>query len=224
MSNLGLMVSRIASEIRRTGMNDEIKYAIAAAVEFWRKKRTNFNQLKFTFSTVVGQEYYTSSASTNIPLIAKIDVAMFVDGVYEAPLELIDSSWIDEQGLVSANYRAQPEKLAYIRSSIRLFPLPNAVKTIRIDGLLELIDSNGSAGLQRLTRDNVLSLPSSYASAWFTDGFEIIKSYAKGYLNLHVIKNTNEASMMYSDARDMADNKGDQAQTEGSNDMVQPSW
>lgn len=224
MSNLGLMVSRIASEIRRTGMNDEIKYAVAAAVEFWRKKRTNFNQLNFTFSTAIAQEYYTSADSTNIPLIAKIDIAMYVDGTYERALDLVDSNWIDDQGLVSASFRSEPEYLAYIRSSVRLFPVPNVAKTIRIEGLLELIDSSGATGLQRLTRDNVLNLPDSYASAWFTEGFEIIKSYAKGYLNLHVIKNTNEASMMYSDARDMADNKGDQAQTEGSNDMVQPSW
>lgn len=222
MSNLVTMVTEIGADLRRSSMTDDIKKAIAAGAAFMRPRRLWFNVKTFTFTEVASREYYDQDDSNNIPLVAKFDFVKRVDGQYEYELYPKDTDWIDAQN-VGSSYRSQPQNYAYVRETIRLFPIPSTTKTISVNGILEAIDSGGAAGKQRLLRTNVLTLPDSYASIWFTDdvAYMALKSWAKGYLYTHKLGNAQTGAAMYAEANDLATEGKSQGQSQsGGDDMV----
>lgn len=201
------MVTEIAGDLRRSGMDADIKLAIAAAAEFYRTQRLGkFNTQTFDFSTVIAREYYDSTNSTSIPLIAIDDGLIILDTTNLAAqiiLKKKPTEWID-QNTLGAAYRTSPEFYALTRDKVRLFPIPAAVQTIRFNGVLEVVDATQAVGLTRLSRDGVAALPGNYASAWFTNGlaYEAMKAWAKGNLFFHKLRNQQEAAGHFSASSD----------------------
>lgn len=186
------MVSEIRGEIRRSGMDDAIKGAICAAVQFHRDKRFRWNELSFSFPTVVNQQTYDASDTASIGLLASIDSLKITSP--ELALVPRDINWVKERvNQVSGT----PSGYAYYQESIWLDPKPSSVFTVEALGVQELKDLAGAAGLQSITRVNILLLPTSYTTAWFTDGYDVIKSWAKGYVNAHYLHNQTEATGMF---------------------------
>src|SRR5688572_21412958 len=95
MSTLGDMVSEIRGEIRRSGMDDAIKGAICAAVQFHRDKRFRWNELSFTFATVANQQEYDVTDSASIGLLASIDSLKVSNP--ETALIARDINWLKER-------------------------------------------------------------------------------------------------------------------------------
>jgi hypothetical protein len=223
MSTLGGMVAEIGADLRRPTYTTNIKLAIAAAAAFFRSRRTQFNYKTFTFNTAILQEYYDATDSANIPLIAKEDAVTYVDGTMEYELKKVTSDWIDTHQL-QAGYSALPEKWAFVDGEIRLYPVPNAARVVRFDGIIEVIDANQSLANQRLLKTNVLALPDGYASDWFTDGngYEAIKYWAKGHMLTNLLRNPTEGQSMFTLAEGMINTATGQAQSsDGSGDEVQ---
>lgn len=218
MASLDALVTEIRGELRSSASADNVKVAIAASIDWFRSRRLRFNELKFTFSTIAAQEYYDDTDDDNIPLIAKIDSAVLNPGSNESDLDLVNSDFIDSRGYTTGD----PERVAYIRESLRLHPVPTSVKSIRIDGVLELIDSAQSTADQRLLPENVLTIPGNYSSRWFKDGKEIIKAWAKGYVYLHNLRNSTEAKVMFEAAEAFASRSAANAQA-SSSDMTIPT-
>lgn len=224
MSTFGIMITEIEGDLRRSNMTDDVKKAIAAALAFYRNRRLAINTKTFTFTTVISQEYYTSADNANIPLVAKDDSVTLIDGTIEFPIKKVDTDWMDRNA-ISATYTSVPDHYAYVRQSFRLFPVPNAAKTVRVNGILELIDANQPAADRRLLLTNCLTVNLSYSSDWFTDGvgYQIIKAWAKGAIYKHKLRNQEEAVSQWSLAADFAAEGKAQAAESSGTGFVEPT-
>lgn len=218
MSSLGFMVTEIRGELRRTGMDDAIKGAICAAVIYHRDKRFRWNELSFTFPTAANQQTYDESDTASIGLLASIDSLKVSDP--EIALIPRDINWIKERvNQASGN----PTGYSYYEESIWLDPTPSQVFTIEVLGVQELKDVNQAAGFQIIGRDNILTLDDSYTTAWFMEGYDVIKSWAKGYISLHHLRNAAESDAMFSAATALRSDQEDQLNKVGGSGFVRPT-
>lgn len=192
MSTFGTMVAEIREEIRRSGMDNAIKRAIGAAVVYHRDKRFLWNELSFTLATVANQAAYDSTDDANIGRLAKIDTAKIA-----SPATVLTPRTLAYIRGKLTQTSGTPADIAFFQEEITLDPAPSSVLSINIDGLLELKDTNmvtTPVNLQVINRANILSIPDAYTTAWFVEGFEIIKSWAKGYLYQNNLRNTEQAA------------------------------
>lgn len=179
MSNYGTLQSRIANEIARTDLTAEIKEAIQTSIKKYERKRYYFNvKVESTFSTVSDQEYYTSSALSDIPDIAEIISATIAVSGVKQPLEWFDHVQIDQ--MQNGQVKGTPEAYSYAEQRLRLYPIPNSVQTIT---------------LAYVYRFATLSADGN-TNAWMTDGEELIRCCAKSELYEHVIRDPNTADRM----------------------------
>lgn len=181
MTTLATMRTRIGSEIRRPGLTSQIDAAIATAIGAYQSERWLFNERRnVTFSTVASQEFYTSSDHASIPLLVKLDYAKVYVGNTAYDLEPSDPSTME--GLSdSATNTGQPGEYVYYGESLRLYPVPDAVYTIRLAGVF------------------VVAAPASDGEAsnpWMTTGERLIRSRAKLELALHVLFDQGMATAM----------------------------
>lgn len=183
MTTYGVMQARIANEIARTDLTTEIKEAIQTSIAKYESTRYYFNnKVESTFSTVVDQEYYTSSALSDIPDISEIlSMTVAVNGV-DRPISQRDHVQIDQ--LQSGAIKGIPYHYSYAQQKLRLYPIPNAVMTVTM------------AYIYRFT---ALSLDAD-TNAWMTEGEELIRCCAKSELYEHVIRNPAMADRMYARA------------------------
>lgn len=170
MSDYGTMQARIADEIARPDLTTQIKRSIQTAIKHHERKKLKFNQTTDTFSTVVGQDYYGSSALSDIPNIVTIDAANISIGGVKEPLSEADFAAID--ALNDGATTGDPEYYTYYKQQIRLGPVPNAVRTVTL------------AFVKRL---GTLSLDAD-TNAWMVDGEELIRLTAKIDLFINVIR------------------------------------
>lgn len=198
--NFGIMLADIRSEIRRTTMDAAIKKSIVASVDYWKDKRFKWNESRFTFSTVASQDEYSSSDDADIGYLAKIDSILLSTGSTEwkpkqVPVEVIED-------IYDASGTGDPTMFAYYRSRIRFYVIPSRVLTVTVLGLQELLDTSQAADYQRLSRaiPDISAIPSTYTTSWFTDGYEVTKLYAKGYLFKHHMQNAQVGDALFTDA------------------------
>lgn len=183
MTTLTAMKARIALEVRRSDLDTQIASAISTAIGAYQEQRFYFNESRsLTFSTVASQEFYTSADDADIGLIKKFDyVKLYVgDFPYElTPERPADIEWLSQNGTQTG----QPLSYCYYARSIRLHPIPDAIYTVRIGGLIKLAEpaSDGET-------DN----------AWMIDGERLIRARAKYEIALHVLRDTKLAEEMAS--------------------------
>lgn len=135
---------RTISTASASGLQTQIQAAINAAVAHYERQNFYFNETIFTFSTVVNQEYYSVSDNANIPNLSEIDaVKILVNGsTYKVTKK--DFAYLDEIQTNTA-YTGDPVFYAYYDQKIRFYPIPQAVRTVTIAGLLKYADlSNDS--------------------------------------------------------------------------------
>lgn len=169
MATYSDMQTRIADELDRTDLASQIKKAIVSAVRHYERKQFYFCESSFTFSTVIGQEYYTSSDAAAIATAPNIGR---LNGLFSSSrMPLIKRPWefIDDKSATTTSY-AQPEEWAYRQEEIRFYPIPDAVYTIT------------AFDVPRLTE---LSADSD-TNAWTNDAEELIRSRAK----IDLLRNT----------------------------------
>ena len=181
MTTLAILKARVATEIRRTDLTTQIASAISTAIGAYQEQRFYFNESRsLTFSTVASQEFYTSSDDADIGLIKKIDyIKLYVgDFPYElSPERPEEIEWLSQ----NATQTGQPLSYCYYARSIRLHPVPDAIYTVRIGGMIKLAEP---------ATDNEAS------NAWMIDGERLIRSRAKYELALHVLRDTKLADEM----------------------------
>jgi hypothetical protein len=176
------MKDRIADEINRSDLTTQIGYAIKSAIKVYDKNRFWFNESRsFTFSTVDGQEFYTSSDNANIPNLLAIDTVQIA--VASTDKYLLERVSYEQMEAVSSNGttdEGQPTWFCYFGKQLRLYPIPDAVYTIRVSGHWALDDLSATAD----------------TNAWMTDGEILIRSRAKRELYTHVIRDADGAAAM----------------------------
>ena len=173
--------TRIADEIARTDLTSQIASAITSAINYYEKKRFYFNEMRsLTFSTVAAQEFYSSTDATGIAQLTDIDrvrITISTSQVYDLEAENYDV--LDATSQSTTSDQGQPIWYAYYARQFRLYPIPNAVYTVRISGVKSLTAL--SAGTD--------------SNAWTTeaDAEPLIRMRAKADLYANVIRDDDEA-------------------------------
>lgn len=132
---LGQLKARIADELARTDLADQIALAIDDAVSEAAANRFWFNEvLGLTFSTVIGQAYYTSD---DIAALTEIDALYITVNGQRRDLRAASQ---DELNSFATGTPPTGEPFAYSRyaDQLRLDPLPRLIYPVFIDGLSQL--------------------------------------------------------------------------------------
>jgi hypothetical protein len=137
-----------------------------------------------TFSTVISQQFYTSADLADIATLVHIQRAYFRD----TGGQILDMDWADPNDLelLSDNTAAtgQPTVYTYFNKQIRLYPVPNAVYTIRLQ-----------LGPYRL---GSLANPTDN-NAWLDEAYDLIKARAKYRLHKNTLKDAGLAAEALND-------------------------
>jgi hypothetical protein len=182
VSTQTIMKARIADELARSDLTSQIAYAITDAIAAYQAERWWFNESRTTvsFSTVDGQEFYTSSDDADIANIRKMDYAVLYVGNDVRKLEY-NSPETMEYLSVNGTQEGTPWSYGWFDNKIRLYPVPDAVYTIRIAAHVKVAApaSDGEA-----------------SNPWMTDAERLIRARAKLELALHVLRDDTLAATM----------------------------
>lgn len=180
-ATLGDMKARVADELARSDLTTQIANAINDAIDFYQNERFIFNESRdITFSTVSGQEFYSTAANANIPTLKSFDyVILYLGNIpwnlrRRAPLDI---EILNQNGLM----RGQPWNYAYYNKQLRLGPVPDTAYSMRIAG--------------RIT----YAAPATDTEAnnpWMVDAEKLIRCRAKMELHRHVTRNMKEMQSM----------------------------
>lgn len=167
MSTLSDLKQEIADDLDKN-LTDEpygtmIAKAINSAIRHYQNTRFYFNETRDeTFSTVASQKLYTSTDSASIPKFIEFDQIILMDGT--EPVELEQFTPLDWEVLTaSGNGTGKPRFWAYFNRSIGLYPIPDAVYTVRMIGQI----------MKEAPTDDADS-----SNVWITEAFELIRARA----------------------------------------------
>ena len=184
MTLLSTLKARISDDLARSDLTTQIANSIEDAIEFSRTKRFFWNETRSaTFVTVASQAVYSSADDADIPLFFDIDDVFLVDSSSQnhrlTKADPQDLEYLSDTGGTTS----QPTRWAWFDRSIRLYPIPDAVYTIRPVGGIERASPASDS-----EADNV----------WMATGesFELLRCRAKMYLYLHVINAPEKAALM----------------------------
>ena len=172
MSTYGAMQTRIADELVNDGdiTTAQIKNAIQSAIADYAGEQFWFNEAVSTFSTVASQELYTSTDLAAIPTIIKIlSMRLANTGSYTAYINGINIDTIED--MQDGSILGAPEYYSRFANKLRLYPIPNAVWTIKISYISTLTTLSADAD----------------TNAWMTDGEEVIRQAAKKRLAADIL-------------------------------------
>ena len=182
MTTLTSLKARVADDLARSDLTSQIANAISDAITHYQPQRFYFTESRdATFVTVAAQSRYSSSDDADIPKFVKFDAVFLVDSssiVYELemrpPVEM-------ENLLDSGAPSGRPHSYAYFANGFQLFPIPDAVYTIRPVGVI---------------RKDAPATDGEANNVWMTEAYELLRCRAKLYLAVHVLKNTDMALIM----------------------------
>ncbi|WP_431014562.1 hypothetical protein [Bradyrhizobium pachyrhizi] len=172
--------TRIASDLTRDDLSDQIKSAVLDAIKNYETDRFYFNVTRTkTFATVVGQSAYTGADLAEIPNIIRIEHLFLRDTVSTYDLERLEP---DEFEWLQGNNTGpgKPNVFTYIDGQIMLWPVPIAVYTIRphMHYRLATLSADGDS------------------NAWTNDAEQLIRAHAKLLLYTNVIEDTDGMQRM----------------------------
>lgn len=185
MSDFITMVSRIAAELRRSNITDQIKNAVNDAIDEAAKTRFYFNEMRgVTFNTVPGTEYYDDMG------IVEIDAIYYTQNSNRYSLYLDNNLEAGNAG--DGNAQSGPPD-AYSRQGeqLRLYPIPNSILPVYLEGY-------GKLSPWPLVND-------TDTNAWMTTGERYIRALAKSIVLKDVIRDYSEAAVLEAIADDQRD-------------------
>lgn len=169
---------RTVSTAAASGIETQIKAAINKAVAHYERQRFYFNETTFTFTTVANQEYYSSSDQANIPNLIDIDaMKILVNG---STYEILPKGfeYLDEIQTNTA-YTGDPIFYAYYKQQIRFYPVPQAVRTVTVAGLIKYADLSADADYNVFT----------------TEAPDLIRARAEWHLYANLLKDIEGATI-----------------------------
>ena len=165
------MRNRIADELANDGditaaqINNAIKDSIKdyEADGFW------FNQKVATFSTVAAQELYGAAALADIPNMVRISSMRIplTDGI--GSIEGVANETIED--VQDGSVTGTPRLYSRFENQIRLYPIPDAVQSIKVSYIYKLAELSADGD------DN----------AWTSDCEELIRQAAKKRLCANIL-------------------------------------
>lgn len=160
-----------------------IQNAIQSAIAKWERETFKFNELyaQDLFSTVVGQEFYTTDGTAANQIANAPDLLTLHILISGNRYPLYVRTW-QYMEIVSANPQVtgNPVDYAFMAGNLRFYPIPDGAYPITI------------SGTQRLT---VLAAAGD-ANAWTQDAYDLIRSEAKLILAREVLYDDDLATRM----------------------------
>lgn len=170
------MVNRIATELRRSNLNDSIKNGINDAIAEGAKTRFYFNEMHVNFPTVIGQEYYDDLG------LVELDAVWYLNGTQQMPIAIINQLDANNFFGMGAPSGGPLQIISRYGGKIRLYPIPNTVYTVYVDGFGKLTPSP-------LVND-------ADTNAWLTEAEMYIRALAKRNILRDVIRDYGEARIV----------------------------
>lgn len=172
MGTLANLKSRIAQDLKRTDLTTHIAGAIEDAIADYNGRRFAFNQVRATFVTVAGTEFYAAGAgASDIPVdVAEVDGLTITVGGRLVMLR--KWSFSAGEGVNSTStLRGQPTCWSWYANKVRLYPIPGAVYTLTM------------SYLQRI------QIPSAdgNSNVWTTEAEQLIRACAEKILYRDVL-------------------------------------
>jgi len=180
MGTLAQLKANIASDLSRDDLASQTAAKISDAIGVYATERFWFNVSRsFTFNTVIGQVAYGAADLATIPDFIRID-AMFLpraQSIY--PLDRYEPADFEviAGGMAGGG---RPTCFTYIDNTIRLWPTPTAIYTLRV---------HAHYALPELAND-------ASSNAWTTEAEHLIRTHAKMLLYLDVLEDTEGATRM----------------------------
>lgn len=168
------MQNRIADELARSDLTEQIKKAILSAVDFYKDDRFWFNESEAQFNTAAGGEYKAIPTT-----FGEVDEATVLVSGNRYKLELTSYDRIRAE-VLAQSLRGQPARIAFFEQDIWFAPVPDGIYQITLSGLVYL---------------TTLANPND-TNAWTTEAEQLIRHHAKGDLFANVIRNDKEAMKM----------------------------
>lgn len=184
MTTLAAMKARIAAEISRSDLTEQIATAINDSIAAYQGSRFFFSDISpaapVTFNTVIGQSVYGAAASPYLNTSYVFDRVWVMIGNVASELVKADPSNLtifNQQGTMQGD----PTYYAYQNGSIILSPTPSAVRTITLNVLRNVAApaADDEAG-----------------NPWMTDAEPMIRARAKFEIATHVTRNPQMAQAM----------------------------
>lgn len=181
---LGYLKAKIANEIERGDLTNEIAAAVATAIGYYQSERFYFNETRDILFNTVGQQYqYTSSDAPDLGNLIKIDYAFAYIGGQPYRIFPIMPEIMEWSHLATNDPVGQPFRFNYYGSKFNLYPTPDQPYPIRVGGhkIVAAPAADGTVG-----------------NIWMTDGENMVRARAKFELYAHVpiIKDPQKASDM----------------------------
>jgi hypothetical protein len=180
MTTYGVMIDRIEAEIGRSDLTARVKEAILTSIKHYERRRFYFTEFIDSLSTSSSQEFYSVSDYADMSLITEVDSLRINDGTYDYPLMERDWSYMEQVQTYDGVF-SDPTDYTFYSQRLRLYPIPDAGRTIHISGVKKL------ASLSATTDTN----------AWMTDGEALIRARAKAELYAHVVHKPDKSAVMH---------------------------
>lgn len=180
--------NRIATDLTRTDLASQIQNAIQDAIKHYEHDRFWFNTTRaLTFATVNAQSAYGASDLAQIPTLIRIDHLFLPLGNSVFDLDYYEP---DQFEYIAANGApGKPTCYTYVDSQILLWPVPNAVYTLRPHMHYRL------SALSNSTDSN----------AWCNEAEQLIRTHAKLILYMDVLEDNDGAGRMQAKIQSLKD-------------------
>jgi hypothetical protein len=178
MTTLLDLKSRIAADLSRDDLTSQIANAVSDAIKFYARQRFWFNQSRsLTFNTATGQSDYGAANNPVIPNIVRIDALFLPQNQSVFALDRFEP--VDFE-VVSASFGGgRPTAFTVIDNTIRLWPTPDAIYTLRLHAHYKL------------------PYPAdAETNPWTDDAEELIRSHAKMLLYIDLLEDPDGAGRM----------------------------
>lgn len=158
-----------------------IQLAILDAISSNEDDRFYFNEYRTAsaFSTVVGQEFYTSSDWADIATIQHIDKLSILISQNRYFMVPRTEQYMEDISM-NTSWTGQPVDYSYYNFQIRFYPIPNGVYPVNVLGTKKF------AALSAASDTNV----------WTEEAEQLIRLKAKQYLYRDTILDAEKAAMM----------------------------
>jgi hypothetical protein len=181
MTILSVMKARIADDLARSDLTNQIADAINDAILHYQSTRLYFTETRTaTFLTVAGQSYYSSADDPDIPNMYAVDDVQITGPGNQIYSLAREDATVLEALINSTASSGDPFNWAWADRGMLLFPIPNRITTIRlIGGIKKSAPTDDTAG-----------------NVWMTEAFELIRAHAKLLLAVHVTNDDGLAQRM----------------------------
>lgn len=213
MSDWGTLRQNLVDQAGDGRDADDVQRAMVDAIAHESSEHYFFNEQRFSFATVDGQQTYGTADGVPVGIVSFISQWLFLDVGQDAddrhPIRKETMQWIDT-ARAGASAGDQPEAWAYFDEKIELWPDPGSTthdvrgRVVVQPGVPSYVYSGGSWSFKKpdgtAMTDDYPDSGSGEANAWLTDdqAYRVIRSYAEYLLysgTWHATKNQDQKAL-----------------------------